>query len=129
MYSITRKLDGKYLCYLMYQDGHETWTVDTHTKAVHDMIEGAKVWNGSDITVNDIEFYEEKPIHTVTVEKVAPPNLPHPYKTRCGGPVVHSIYEPNGLPSKYCVVVPFLTKEDAENFKDWLEQIDKLVKN
>ena len=127
MYKITRKVDGKYACWLMYQDGHDTWVENTMEKAIESMISGAKVWNGTTILEKDIEFYQEKPIQQVTVERMDYKPW-HPYSLRNGGPRISK--NDNPYPNSYYpahplyeVIVSFTERNDAEKFKRFLETL------
>jgi len=125
MYRITRKIAGGYACEGMLQDGTERWKEDEITEAIKSMVSFAKTMNNTDITTNDIEFYEEYPTQAVQVR-------PYEYKPRTplyarnGGIFIRTnmdSYSNSYYPSQplYEVVVSFSNKTDAQDFKDYLE--------
>ena len=61
MYWIHQLLDGKWGCSVRIQDGTEEWVEETRQKAIHSIIQGARVLNHSFITEDDIEFLVQQP--------------------------------------------------------------------
>jgi len=61
MYSIHEIIPNKeYKCSLMIQDGYERWTSKTLEEAYSEMIEGAKIMNGTTIKPADIMFFDSQ---------------------------------------------------------------------
>ena len=125
MYRITRKIDGNYACYLMYQDGHENWEECSMEDAIEAMISGAKAWNGTIINANDISFYQEKPIQTTTVEPMIRPDYKprYPFSNKVYIKESHKFSATSPTQSEYEVVVPFSTEDAAKKFKRFIEGI------
>lgn len=67
MYWITKLNNGKYLCEVRIQDGTERWTEESEDEAVHSVIQGARVLNGSYIRRDDISIWNEPPKQPNTV--------------------------------------------------------------
>ena len=119
MYRITRKIDGKYACYLMYQDGHEDWEECSMEDAIESMISGAYSWNHSVINANDIEFYQEKPIKTTEVIPMEKPKAIRTDSLMKYPPVVRV----GAAWNTWEVVIPFMAEKDANKFKQYLESL------
>lgn len=70
MYSIIELGNSDYLCICRIQDGVERWKETIKEKAVHSLINAAKVLNWTTITEKDIHFKSPISHHTQSREKV-----------------------------------------------------------
>ena len=59
MYRIVEKLDGKFLCEVMIQDGTERWAEYSLKDAKKSVKRAASFFNGTKIKTKDIEIYKE----------------------------------------------------------------------
>ncbi len=59
MYSITKRIDGKYVAACRIQDGTERWVKDTIDEAIRFLKDSAKTLNHTKIKRRDIEFFKE----------------------------------------------------------------------
>lgn len=63
MYTIIKRLDGKYHCYCQLQDGKEHYAYDTLTEAVRCCKKFAEIMNGEkNLKKKDITYQIEKPL-------------------------------------------------------------------